>query len=380
MTNLYKASKQQQVKLNQIKSRMSVVMRKVGKIGPNATATIRSFILPPNPLAVVPIVKMDGEQVKLYLVRDEGESHAITRRIKRGLEKDGVAVYANPEQRKVDCDSWLFSIAQGGEKEYCPKELVRGVTAACALAKEKPTPPERDASNPVCVVCREHCENKWGNSHGFIHYRNLGGDDDDVICNSCNEHEVYYRIHHPTAAVFILSPELLEFVVRLPDCPDCRSGASDFRLIRNRQSSPVLVEFKNLSFAADDESPPQLASFLALAKTAGTELIITARIAELEVALRGIRDEIAERELDELVKEADNVVSTAEVKKPSKKERQADATRGANAVRDQKKKEREAFEKECEKAAKAALAIKRAADEKKRKAKAAKAKVARACP
>jgi hypothetical protein len=141
------------------------------------------------------------------------------------------------------------------------------------------------------------------------------------------------------------------------------------------------VEFKNLY--ADEDCPPELASLVELVANSekhGEEVIITARVADLEVAILGFKQEEAEREAEKLAKEPDNVVSTAEVKKPTKKERQADSTRGANAVRDQKKREREEFEKACEKAALAQLAIKKAAEEKKRKAKAAKAKLAKACP
>jgi hypothetical protein len=329
----------------------------------------------------VPIVKKDGTPVMLFLVKNEEESHNLTRRIMRGLERAGMTAYPNPNPKK-DTDSWFFSFCGEPVEAYCPKELVRGVEAANALAKRKPTRPQRDTSNPICLLCREHCESKWGNSHGFIHYKN--DDDEDVICNSCNEHEIFYRINHPTALVFLLPADVLEDITRLDSCPDC-GDSSDFRVIRNRQSAPVLVEFKNLYTNKNDPCPAltEFLEFIEREEKNGREIIITARIADLEVALIGVRQEKAEREAEELAELAEREAeepAPAEVKKPSKKERQAGSTRGANAVRDQKKKEREEFEKACEKAARAQLAIKKAADEKKRKAKAAKAKLAKACP
>lgn len=336
-----------------------------------ASATIRSFLIPPAPLAVVPIVKKDGKPANLFLVRNEEESANITRRICRGLEKEGIAAYANKDEKRPDTDSWLFATTQATKEQYCPKELCRGAAAATALAKNGPIIAERNPSNPVCLLCREHCENKWGNSHGFISHEEEG-EETPPICDVCNEHEIYYRINHPNAIVVLLPPQELEQIARIPTkCACGEEEETEFFVRHNRASKPVLLEFNNITSSLDKEIKDA---------RPGADVIYVARIAEMEAALADYRDYKARKIASQVAREPDNVVSTAEVKKPSKKERQADATRGANAVRDQKKKEREAFEKECEKAAKAALAIKRAADEKKRKAKAAKAKVAKACP
>ena len=332
---------------------------------------IRSFVLPPTPLAMVPIVKRDGSPAVLFLVRDEDESHALTRRIARGLEREGLAAYANKNEKRPDTDSWLFATTQHTEKLYCPNELVRGANAATAIAKNEPITTERDPSNPICLICREHCENQWGNSHRIL---GEGVDEDSVLCNSCNEHEIYYRINNPLAHVVLLPTKELRAITRIPTkCACGEEEETEFQILHNRASKPVLLEFNNIT-------SPVLDAELKAAVGVAAEIIYIARLADFEGALNDYREYHAEKIASQVAREPDNVVSTAEVKKPSKKERQADSTRGANAVRDQKKKEREAFEKECERAAKAALAIKRAADEKKRKAKAAKAKAARACP
>jgi len=357
---------------------MPVTIRNLGNIAqPTATATIRSFIVPPTPLAVVPIVKRNGTAVLLYLVRDEEESGNITRRIGRQLEKEGVAAYANHKKN----DSWIFATRQSEMDEYCPEELTRGAKLATAVAKKGPTLAERPTSNPICLICRDHCENEWGNSHGFIAEENVD-EDCPPICNSCNEHEVYYRINHPEASVFILPQDVLQRVANQTPCDCCHAGTkdTDFRILHSRASNPVLLEFHNLTFkSGSPECPFKKDEWDKLVAT-GRKIIFTARIAEMEVALLNIKAAEAECEAEELVAQVAKEPAPAEVKKPSKKERQADSTRGSNAVRDQKKKEREEFEKACEKAALAQLAIKKAADEKKRKAKAAKAKVARASP
>jgi hypothetical protein len=337
------------------------------------TASLRSFLIPPTPLAMVPIVKKDGSPSVLFLVRDEEESHALTRRIGRGLEREGIAAYANKNERRPDTDSWLFAVVpptQHTEKLYCPNELVRGAEAATALAKKAPIITEKDPSNPVCLICREHCENKWGNSHGFL---GEGVDEDSVLCNSCNEHEIYYRINNPLAHVVLLPPHELRAIATIPACACGGGGETEFQILHNRASKPVLLEFNNVT-------SPVLDAEIKAAVGVGAEIIYVARLAEMEAALADYREYQAAKLASQVAREPDRFVSTAEVKKPSKKERQADSTRGSNAVRDQKKKEREAFEKECERAALAQLAIKKAADEKKRKAKAAKAKVARASP